>query len=133
MKVAILVALSDDQRTGQPVSTVLPQDEAVRLFKEAVTAGLAPAKDLPTLEVWTRTDGRSKTQRFDPARAAKSKASAPVPKKVKELTSALEAATQRIADLELRLAELSQPQQQEQQSPSGGEDLAEGDSPLVPK
>jgi hypothetical protein len=100
MKVAILVALSDDQRSGQPVSQVLPQDEAVALFKAAVTAGRAPDKDLPTLEVWTRLDGRAKTQRFDPARAARLKPVGKPSPKAKELECELHAAKARIAELE---------------------------------
>jgi hypothetical protein len=103
MKVAILVALSDDQRSGQPISPVLPQDEAVALFKLAVTAGRAPDKDLPTLEVWTRMDGRAKTQRFDPARAYRLKPVGKPSPKAKELECELHAAIARIAELETLL------------------------------
>lgn len=147
MKVALLIALSADQRAGQPVSSILPQDDAIRLFKEAVTAGSAPSKEFPILEVWTRAEGRAKTQRFDPAKAGELKANSggKGSPKVKELKSSLEAAVARIAELESRIADLTQPPQQSDQAPlelieltadapkaDDGMEPPSGSSPLVP-
>ncbi len=68
MKSGILIALSADQRGGLCLSQVRPLDELIKAFKKAVEKDLAPGKEYPILEVWTRGDGRVKTKRFDPAK-----------------------------------------------------------------
>lgn len=68
MKTCVLIALSVDQRTGVCLTKVMPHDESIKAFKGFVDHGLAPMEGFPFLEVWSRSEGRVKSQRFDPAK-----------------------------------------------------------------
>ncbi|GAA5139373.1 hypothetical protein GCM10023213_19940 [Prosthecobacter algae] len=46
----------------------MPLDEGIKSFKKSVDQGLAPMEGFPYLEVWSRSDGRVKSQRFDPSK-----------------------------------------------------------------
>lgn len=137
MKLALLVALAEDRRSGRVISQdLVPYDQGLKLFKEAVNDGLAPAADLPNLELWTAA-GFTKCVRFNPARAraavtpkskggkggaAAAKLAAEleaVNAKHAELEVAHAAAVARIAELEAAVTRL--PLQQAAQSGAAGE------------
>lgn len=53
MKLAIVVALSEDKRRGVPITDLLPYDQAVAKFKSYRGANTSPVVDYPHLAVWT--------------------------------------------------------------------------------
>jgi hypothetical protein len=61
MKKAILVLVSEDRRTGRPVSDILPYSDANKAFKEAIAAGEGPDPAFPRLELW---EPSGKSHRF---------------------------------------------------------------------
>lgn len=63
MKLALLIALSADKRTGMPLGKVAPFDVTLAEWKHKVAAGVAPTDTLTVLEVWG-TGGVAKTHRF---------------------------------------------------------------------
>lgn len=145
MKLALLIGLDAEKRSGRPLTEgLVPFDQALTAFKGMVSARKGPAAHV---QLWT-SGGITKTAKFEQVAASSME---PVPllpaeipedlKKLKkdELVQHLAAAAARIAELELRLSELSQPQQQEQQPPFEP-DTNEGDvvelpegSPLAPQ
>jgi hypothetical protein len=51
MKLALLIALSADKRSGQPLTPELvPFDEGLKAFKQMVESGTGPA---PVVELWS--------------------------------------------------------------------------------
>lgn len=61
MKIAILLVLAEDRKSGQTITPVLPLDEAKAQFKALCEAGVSPVPGLPVLELW---DGRVKSRRL---------------------------------------------------------------------
>jgi hypothetical protein len=69
MKKAILVLVSEDRRTGRPVSDILPYSDANKAFKEAIAAGEGPDPAFPRLELW---EPSGKSHRFKQFRGVSS-------------------------------------------------------------
>lgn len=63
MKLALLMALAADKRSGAPLGDALPYDQALAEFKRCTTGGVAPHHEFPILEVWSG-GSPSKTFRF---------------------------------------------------------------------
>lgn len=61
MKIAILLVLAEDRKSGQTITPVLPLDEAKAQFKALCEAGVSPVPGLPVLELW---EGRVKSRRL---------------------------------------------------------------------
>lgn len=146
MKLALLIGLNADKRSGWPLTAgLVPFDQALAAFKGMVSArrGLAPH-----VQLWTST-GVTKSAKFEtfaPLVESPSIQPPEIPDDLKKLPKAelvqhLSTAVTRIAELEAHLSALSQPAQQESQeppfepaAPEGEElDLPQGESPLVPK
>jgi len=145
MKLALLIGLDADKRSGRPLTAgLVPFDLALTAFKGMVSARKGPAHHV---QLWT-VGGITKTAKFDQVEASSIEAVPLLPaeipedlKKLKkdELVQHLASAVARINELEASLSALSQPPQQESQEPpvqagSGGElDLPEAQSPLAPQ
>ena len=52
MKTAILVLVSEDKKQGQPLTGVLPYDEAVAEYKALCEANVSPIAEFPVLQIW---------------------------------------------------------------------------------
>jgi hypothetical protein len=133
MKLALLIGLDAEKRSGRPLTAgLVPFDQALTAFKGMVSARKGPAHHV---QLWT-AGGITKTAKFDQVEACAMEAAPLLPaeipddlKKLKkeELVQHLAAAVARIAELERHLGELSNPHQQEQ--PRAELDLAADDSP----
>lgn len=55
MKTAILVLLSEDRKTGQPLTALLPLDQAKAQYKELCEGGVSPDPRFPVVEIWAGT------------------------------------------------------------------------------
>jgi hypothetical protein len=69
MKIAILLVLAEDRKSGQTITPVLPLDEAKAQFKALSEAGVSPVPGLPVLELW---EGRVKSRRLKGTRSTAS-------------------------------------------------------------
>lgn len=61
MKIAILLVLAEDRKSGQTITPVLPLDEAKAQFKALGEGGVSPVPGMPVLELW---EGRVKSRRL---------------------------------------------------------------------
>jgi hypothetical protein len=63
MKLAFLIALSEDKRTAKAIGQGMPYDEGLAEYKRLTSEGTAPSDELPLLELWS-ANGVSKSYRF---------------------------------------------------------------------
>ena len=140
MKLALLIGLDADKRSGRPLTAgLVPFDQALTAFKGMVSARKGPAAHV---QLWTHS-GIAKTAKFEdfaPLLESSSIKPVEIPEELKklkkdDLIELLAGSIQRIAELESKLAELNQPSQQVLQEPvvEGEElELSEDTSPLIP-
>lgn len=61
MKTALLILLAEDRKSGQPLTDVLPLDQAKAQYKQLCEGGVSPDPRFPVLEIWS---GPIKSRRF---------------------------------------------------------------------
>jgi hypothetical protein len=53
MKTALLILLAEDRKSGQPLTDLLPFDQAKAQYKELCEGGVSPDPRFPVLELWS--------------------------------------------------------------------------------
>lgn len=53
MKTALLILLAEDRKSGQPLTDVLPLDQAKAQYKKLCEGGVSPDPRFPILEIWS--------------------------------------------------------------------------------
>ena len=53
MKTALLILLAEDRKSGQPITDLLPLDQAKAQYKKLCEGGVSPDPRFPVLEIWS--------------------------------------------------------------------------------
>jgi hypothetical protein len=61
MKTALLILLSEDRKSGQPITDVLPLDQAKAQYKALCEGGVSPDPRFPVVALWV---GELKSRRL---------------------------------------------------------------------
>lgn len=63
MKIAAIFLIAANKKSGRAVTELLPYDQALKEFKEAVNYGVGHSEEFPTIELWSAS-GTSKSHKF---------------------------------------------------------------------